>query len=421
MQFKFWYTSLVSLISINKALAASSSCSFSTTIDSPGDVTSLNSCPTLLGNIEVIGDDIGDVDFSNVKKIDAKLNFFNSSSITNINLNQLSEISGSLSVQALTQLHAIDLTDLTKVEKLSLISLPSLALLNLNKGISSATYIELSDTALSSLSGLTDYSTVGTLNVNNNKNISSIDLSGLKSVEDTLALSFNSDDCEVKLDDLKWASNVTLQDIVDLSLSNLTKVNGTLEIAYNLFESLELKSLEEVGGSVQIFANNDLSELDVGDLKTIGGELRLFNNTELEGLEESFKSLKTVKGAVNIKGPIGNFTLPGLKEIDGTFTFISTSDEFDCDKELKGVKKKVEGHNYTCSAPKKSLTKSNSKLSSTGSSGSTSTGGSSSSSSNSGSGSSSGSSTSAENEGTSNVSSAMIFTAMISSLLALIV
>lgn len=389
MQFKTVLFTLAASLSLS-GVQAKDSCSFSTTITAASAASELNSCPTLDGQIDITGDEITSLDFSSIKEIKGDLKLFNSSSVTDVNLNQLESISGSLTVQAYTQLHSLDFTSLTKAEKLSLISLPSVAMLNLNKGISEAGSIKVSDTALSSLQGLTNYNTVGTLDVDNNKNISSIDLSSLESVKDSLILSFNSDECEVKLDELIWASNLTIQDVADFSASNLTAVNGTFSLAYNTFESVEFKNLKEVGGSLQVFANDDLTEISIDKLKTIGGEFRMYNNTNLEDMEDSFSSLQTVEGAVNIKGNIANFTLPKLKKVDGTFTFNTDSDEFDCSSFKKKLLKVVKGgKSPQCSAPKK-------KSSSSKKSGSSSS--SSSSSTSSGSGSSSGSSSSSSSK-----------------------
>lgn len=386
------------------AVEAKDSCSFSkTTITAASAVSELNACSTLKGDIQITGDEIASIDLSTVEEISGKINFFNSSSVTDINLNKLDTISGSLNVQALTQLHSIDFSSLSEVEKLSLISLPSFAIINLNTGVSKATSIEVSDTALSSLQGLTNFDTIGTLDINNNKNISSIELAQLKSVSEGLILSFNSDDCEVKLDDLKWASNLTLQDISDVSVGNLTKVNGTFVVAYNSFQQIDFSALKTVGGSLQVFGNDELEEVSFEKLKEIEGEFRIFNNSELTDI--SLKKLETVTGAVNIKGKFDNFTLPSLKEVDGDFTVVSTSDDFSCSSFNKlHKKKKIEGHNYSCSAPKKS--KSKSKSSSKSGSDSSESGSSSSSnddSSSSGSSSSSSSSTSSSKSSDGNV------------------
>jgi hypothetical protein len=224
----------------------------------------------------------------------------------------------------------------------------------LNKGISKANSIEISDTAIGSLEGLTNYDTVGVLNVNNNKNITQIDLI-LSEVTENLILSFNSDDCEVALDQLEIASNLTIQDVASLSLKNLTYVNGTFQIAYNTFEKLDVANLKQVGAAFQVFANDDLKSVSFPDLTLIDGELRMGNNTVLEDMGKTFENLTTIAGALNVQGDIANFSLPALKKVAGDFDFTSTNEDFDCSSfEEQQSDGKILGHNFNCTVPEKS-------------------------------------------------------------------
>ncbi len=346
------------------ARADLSSCLYkSATLTASASISELASCPTILGSVEVSGNEIGLLDLSQLEKISGDVKVFNSSSVTAINMPNLQQIDGSLSITALTQLHAIDFSSLLDAGELSLISLPSLATLNLNKGISKASLIELSDTAMSLLDGLiTGLDTVGTLNVNNNKNISSIDLQNLQHVTTGILLSFNSDNCLIDLSSLSWASNFSIQDVSSLQVTNLTSVNGTFNVAYNSFDLVQFDQLKEIGGDLQFYANDEAERADFPSLTSIGGELLYFNNTNLEDLADSFDKLEKVKGAVNIKGLFGNLTMLALKEVDGDFNVTSTNEDFSCDSFDKLHKsKKIEGHNYECSAPPKSSS-SSSKL-----------------------------------------------------------
>ncbi|KAK6461574.1 hypothetical protein DFJ63DRAFT_275846, partial [Scheffersomyces coipomensis] len=313
------------------------------------DVASLNACPTLDGTIEITGDEIVSLQLPSVQEIDGDINIFNSSSINNINLNQLSSINGSLSITALTALASIDFTSLENVEDLELISLPSLSLVTFLKGLQTVNDLQLSDTALQTIQGFNTFDTVNILNINNNKNISTIDLP-LQTVTNTLLISFNNDHAEIVLDDLIWASNLTIQDVESISAQNLTAVNGSLIIAYNIFDTLALDNLTAVGGSVEIFANDELTDLSLSDLSTIGGELRLFNNTILESItNDSFASLTKIKGAFNVAGDIANFTLPKLTLVAGDFSLISTNEDFDCSPFNKlHSSSSIQGHDYTC-------------------------------------------------------------------------
>lgn len=339
--------------------SSSNSCSLSTTISAASAVLKLNSCPTLEGTIEITGNEVTNLDLSSVGAIDADLSIFNSSSITGINLGGLENVTGSLEVDALTQLHNIDFSKLTSAKKLSFVSLPSFAQLNLNSGLANVSSLTLSDTAISSIDKLLNFKTIGTLNVNNNKNISSIDLSSLETVTDGLTLSFNGDNATVKLENLLWAANLTIQDVADVSISSLESVNGSFVLAYNGFDSVEFDSLTKVGSSLSIFANDELEELSLANLTEIDGEFRLFNNSKLKDIE--LDSLETIKGALSMKGDFGNFTLPKLKEVDGDFSVQSTSDDFSCDAFNKlHNNNKIKGHNYNCSSPSSSVVSSGS-------------------------------------------------------------
>ncbi|KAG7195397.1 uncharacterized protein KQ657_003155 [Scheffersomyces spartinae] len=367
------------------ASSSSASCSFLTTITAQASLNALNACPTLDGTIEINGDAIGAVDLGAVESIKGDVTVTNSSSITSLVFSSLANITGSLDIVALTQLSNIDFTSLSLVKQLKLISLPSLATLNLNKGISKASHIEVSDTALSAFPlSITD---IDYLDINNNKNITSLDLP-LETVSDTLILSFNNDEAEVKLDNLIWASNLTIQDISSLSASNLTAVNGSFVIAYNLFDEFELDSLKSVGGSLRIINNEELKSLSFKDLTTIGGEFNMVNNSKLSDTEDAFNEINTIRGAVNIAGDFSNFTMDGLKNVAGDFSFESTNDNFSCDAfDQLHDNNDIKGHNYNCSAPTQSSSASSGSSKST--SGSSSKSGSSTSGSSSGSSSSS--------------------------------
>ncbi|PSK38262.1 hypothetical protein C7M61_002821 [Candidozyma pseudohaemuli] len=355
--------------------SSSQKCSYSTTILAASAVSELASCPTLDGTIEITGDAIGNLQLGQVQTVKGDVHIFNSSSITEIDFSGLGNITGSLSFDALTQLHAIQFNQLQKAKELSFISLPSFSSLNLNSGLAEVSSLTLSDTAISSVDKLLEFDNIGLLNINNNKNVTSIDLSGLKTVSQGLTLSFNSDNATVKLENLIWAANLTIQDVGDLSISNLEYVNGTFQLAYNGFDEVSFDNLKDVGSSLQIFANEELTAFSMNNLTEIDGELRIFNNSKLEELQ--LESLETVKGAINIKGDFGNFTLDNLKEVDGDFSVSSDNEDFDCKPFVKlHDNKKIKGHNFNCSSPSSSSAASSSSGSSksSGSSGSSGSG-----------------------------------------------
>ncbi|ABN67160.1 hypothetical protoplast-secreted beta-1,6-N-acetylglucosaminyltransferase, contains WSC domain (ECM33) [Scheffersomyces stipitis CBS 6054] len=416
MQLKSLFTVLAAGAVAHAATSTSKDpCSLSTTITAVGELETLNACSTLDGSITITGQEIINADLSGVREIKGDLKFFNSTSIVSLNLNQLQNITegGSLSVVSLTTLASIDFTSLTNVDQVLLTSLPSLGNLVMGFGVVHAGHIEISDTAINSLSRFVSFlNTVRHLELNSNKNITSIDLTNLNTVTENLILRFNGDDCDVKLDTLAWASNITIQDVGDIEISNITAINGSLVLAYNTFDSFNLDSLKTIGGSIEIFANDELTEFSFHDLETIGGELSLSNNTNLENVTDSFPNLNRIKGAVNIDGGFANFSTPKLARVNGDFSFNSTNEDFSCDffNKLRD-NKDIEGHNYECTAPKKSS-------SSTAKSKSTSTSESSSDSTSDDSGSSS--TTSKKSDGYILVPASMALTTIIGSFLAFI-
>ncbi|RLV91724.1 Cell surface GPI-anchored protein ECM33 [Spathaspora sp. JA1] len=329
-------------------------CSFSTAITEPTGIAELNACATLKGEITISGNAIGPIDLPSVRELAGSLTIVNSPSIVSVSLNSLQNITGSLQIKNATQLHSIDVISLERVKELQFISLPSLSNFNFNPSIKEVEKIVLSDTALFDLSGLTQFKEINYMNLNNNKNITTIDFPNLKTVTDTLILSFNHDDAQVSMNKLIWAANLTIQDVKKFSATNLTAVNGTLGFSYNTYEELKLDKLENVGQSLQIFANDDLDRLSLKKLTEIGGELKMFNNTELENMTYSFPELKRVRGALSITGDFEDLSMPSLERVQGDFKMTSKSEDFKCDKydELKD-KGRIEGHNYQCASGKK--------------------------------------------------------------------
>ena len=91
---------------------------------------------------------------------------------------------------------------------------------------------------------------------------------------------------------MKWAGNLTIQDVSSIQASNLTSVNGSLLISYNTFDELEFPNLKSVGNSMQIFAHDELTKISFPKLSELDGELEMFNNTQLEEID--FGNLTTI-------------------------------------------------------------------------------------------------------------------------------
>ncbi|KAG7664185.1 ECM331 [[Candida] subhashii] len=329
-------------------------CSFSrTTITQSTGVQEINSCATLDGDITISGSEIEILDLPGIRQLEGSLTVINSPTILNVNFLSLANITGALKMQNMTRLVNVQLPALNISKDLQLVSLPSLEVLGLNSEMYSIEKVVLSDTALSDINGFNGFENIHNMNINNNKNITRLNFGNLKTVTENLILSFNHDNAIVEMDELIWAANLTIQDVAGVSLKNLTNVNGSLSLSFNTFESLDLDSLTNVGTSLQIFANDDLTDLSVNNLTEISGEFKMFNNTALEDMNNTFTSLRRVRGAVSITGVFETLEMPSLERVDGDFMMTSTDEDFNCDAfdELHD-RGDIQGHNYECAAQK---------------------------------------------------------------------
>lgn len=257
----------------------------------------------------------------------------------------MTTITGSLSLTSLTILSTLDLPVLSTVGSINFVTLPSLTGINLNDGVSKINSLYISDTALESLDGF-QVSSLDTFNVNNNKNLNSIDAK-LQNVKTALEVSFNSDEVEVTFDELEWANNITFRDVASISLAKLEKVNASLGFINNSLSEIELSKLTEVGGSLSFVSNDELEELDLNNLTKIGGGFVISNNSKLETID-GFSSLETVGGAIIFTGSFSNASLPALKRVSGG-ALIESDGDLDCDS-FNALDKKgaIQGDNYVC-------------------------------------------------------------------------
>lgn len=328
-----------------------------------------SSCEALKGDLTITGD-LGTASLDSVKVIYGSLLINNATSLSSFSAGSLTTVTDELSLTSLTILSTLSLPQLTTVGSVNFVTLPALSSISLNSGVTSINSLYISDTSLETLEGF-DVTSLDTFNVNNNKNLASID-SNLKNVKVALEVSYNSDDVEVAFDDLEWANNITFRSVSSVSLSKLSKVNASIGFINTTLSEIDCSELSEVGGSLTINANDDLEEVDFSNLTKIGGGFVVSNNSELEEIS-GFDSLQTVGGAIILYGNFSNASLPSLKKVSGGVD-IESETELDCDS-FDSLQKKgaIQGDSYEC----KGVTASSSSSSSS-SSGHSSTGGSSS-------------------------------------------
>ncbi|ODV65474.1 putative GPI-anchored extracellular protein [Hyphopichia burtonii NRRL Y-1933] len=339
--------------------SVSKGCSFKDfTATASSQVQSVAACATAVGDVTIQGDSFGSIELTGVEQFYGKLTIQNATKAETLNAPSLQLVSGDLVITANTVLSTLNLAQLTTVGTFNLNALPALEKTGLSSGITSADEIIISDTGLTSLDGINVYK-LKVFNVNNNGDIESID-SGLQKVTDTLSISYNAEKVDVSLDDLTEANVVYLQSINSLSVSNLTKITGSLSLDSNSIDKIEFKGLESVGKSLSISENDDLEELDFPQLSSIGGALKVEDNEELSSFD-GFPKLKTIGGSVVLSGKFDNGTFDSLNKVSGGFNLTSTGDLSCSDFTKLNKAGDIKGDKFYCRGASSTVSSSSSK------------------------------------------------------------
>ena len=306
----------------------------------------LNSCVAIKGDVYITGS-LGSAALDNVQAIYGSLTIDNATSLASFSAGSLGAITEQFNLQSLTILSTLNLPALSTVGSVNFVTLPALSSINLNTGVTQVNSLYISDTSLETLDGF-DITSLDTFNVNNNKNLASID-SQLQNVKVALEVSYNSENVEVTFDELEWANNITFRDVASISLAKLSSVNASLGFINNSITEIDLATLSTIGGSLSIVSNDELESLDFTNLTSIGGGFVISNNSALNNIS-GFDSLETVGGAVIFQGNFTNASLPSLRRVSGGFT-VESEGELDCDEfnslNSRGV---IQGDSYVCSA-----------------------------------------------------------------------
>ncbi|RMZ89420.1 hypothetical protein DV736_g3354, partial [Chaetothyriales sp. CBS 134916] len=313
--------------------AALAQCSGDLTIHTSSDASGIQDCQTYKGDVTIADDASGTIQLNGVQAISGDLIVNNATQLTAITSDQLNAISGTFSLTGLTILSTLQFDSLSAVNKINWIGLPALQQLNFNQGISRANSIVISNTQLNTLTGI-ELTAVGSMNINNNPYLTTINVNGLKNVTNALSFSANGRDLEISFPNLEAAANLTFRNVSSISMPSLSSVQGDMGFYSDTFESFAAPNLTKTGGSLAIVDSPDLKSLSFPQLQTIGGGFLIANNTNLKSIV-GFPKLTTIVGALDFAGTFNAVSLPRLHDVRGgdnvqtTSTNSSICDSFD--------------------------------------------------------------------------------------------
>ena len=285
--------------SANSSSTAACTVSGTTTVQNQGDATALASCSTFSGSIAIATGTTDDIAISGVKFLNGNLVAPPNSDIKRIGASDLEELNGEMNLNELTRLSGVDFPKLKKVDSIKWNALPNLQSIGFTAQVEEAKKIDIQNTAVRSLSGI-NIQKAETLKIANNAYINEINMQ-IGNVSTSLDFSDNNKAVKVELANLIWAYNMTFRFCGSVSLPSLEKLNGSLGLYNNGFETFSAPNLTEVGEALAIIGNEQLNNLTFPLLTKINDDLRWANNSALLAVD-GLPVLKSVGGAFDISG-----------------------------------------------------------------------------------------------------------------------
>ncbi|KAK9317630.1 hypothetical protein V1524DRAFT_196422 [Lipomyces starkeyi] len=342
--FQKLFLSALAIASI--ANAATNVCNeTSITATAQSDLDNLSGCTTFGGDI-ILAPTLTTATINGIQTISGNLVCNNNTQITSISAPSLRTIGGTFQLTQLTILNTLSFPRLSSIGVIDWVTLPAVSDLSFTTGVTSCQDVTISDTDLSSLTGI-NLTTVSKLDINNNNNLNDIEM-GLTEATYQVDISFNGKTA-VSFPYLQWAYNLTFQDVSSVNTPVLSVVNASYLLISNVFNSFSAPNLTTVGG-LSIDENMSLTNISFPKLTTIGGSgLQVSNNTKLSTIV-GFPNLTTVNGAIVLEGNFTNATFPSLTLVRGAVN-IDSNDDFDCSSfNSLNSQGGIRGNDYKCAA-----------------------------------------------------------------------
>lgn len=333
------------LAAAGTALAACST-SGTATIQNQGDATAIASCSTFSGSIAIATGTTDDIAISGLKSLSGNFVASKNADIKRISASDLETISGDMTLDELTRLNGVDFPKLKKVNAIKWNALPNLQQIGFTASVEEAKTIDIQNTGLTSLQGI-NIQKAAKLKIANNGYINQISMQ-LGNVSESLDFSDNNKAVKVELPNLIWATNLTFRFCGSVSLPSLAKLNGSLGLYNNDFESFSAPNLTEVGEALAIVANNQLNNLTFPLLTKITDNLQIANNSQLTSVD-GLPVLKSIGGAFDISGNMSKIDTPKLESVKGAFNLQSSDNITEPCKFYQNLKdKKLIQGSYFC-------------------------------------------------------------------------
>ena len=285
----------------NEGSAQSDICSGpSIKIASTSDAQQIQDCQTYEGDVIIDPSASGQIAINGVQQITGDLSCNNATQLTAITSDQLNSIGGAFSLTGLTILSTLEFDSLTGVNRINWVGLPALQSLNFEQGVSRSNQVYISNTQLNNINGI-ELTAVGSIDINNNPYLTSVNVNDLSNVTTSLSFSANGRDLEISFPNLESAANLTFRNVSKIQMPSLSTVAGSMGFYSDSFQSFSAPNLTQTGGTLAFVDSPNLASVSFPLLTEIGGGFLIANNTDLTAIT-GFPKLKTIVGALDFAG-----------------------------------------------------------------------------------------------------------------------
>lgn len=302
----------------------------SITITSSDDAKAIASCNPYNGDVIISSEASGSLDLGSVEKIKGDLTCKNASQLTSISAGFLTQIGGTFDLEEIQILSSLQFSALTGVADIKWIALPGLQSLNFGQGVQRANTVYISNTGLTTLTGI-ELQEVGMMDINNNNYLKTINVNALTNVTQSLSFSANGMNLAIEFPNLENAANLTFINVTSISMPSLSTVPGSMGFYSNYFQGFAAPNLTETGNTIAFVDSPNLNNLSFPTLQTVGGGLFIANNSKLDSID-GFQALETIDGDINFYGTFSSVSFKSLSDVKGASNvFTSSSNGTICD------------------------------------------------------------------------------------------
>ena len=238
-----------------------------------------------------------------LKSVTGNITATNVTNLATLSFGSLQQVDG-FSLTDLTVLSELSAPQLTKVNQMTLEALPALFQLSFgNKGVTQASSLLITNTALTSLKGIDQLQSVDTFNVNNNGGLTNISLQ-VTSITNSLDIEANDgyiSGLSTSFPMLETAQNMTFRNCSSISIPALKNVTQSLGFYGNSITQLQAPNLTSTGLGLIFVDNTELTNISIPQLVTVNGSYQIANNTELKVID-GFPKLSVIAGALDFNG-----------------------------------------------------------------------------------------------------------------------